>query len=424
MSKHSTGGKRTMTSEKWLILTQYYPPEVGAPQVRLPCLAGELARNGREVRVLTAMPNYPTNRVFEGYRGRFFSRENIKGVPVDRTWIYAAHGRSVAKRLANYGSFTISSLLRIVTLQKPDVLFIDGQPLLLGLHGLILKTLRNVPYIYHVPDLQIDVAEQLGFIRGRNLRFARGLEDVFLHHAWRVSVPTRSFIDAISLRDVPVERITFLPSGVDIEHFRPLPPNNALRRRLGLEDRKVFVYAGTHAHYQGIDVILKAAALLRAHPDVAFVIAGDGPERARLIRLASELQLTSVSFPGQWSYEELPSLYSIACCSLATIRALPVAKKMRLAKLLPALACGVPVLHSGEGEGADIIAKNQCGIVLPSEDPVALANAILGMANDDNKQRSLSRRARQLAEREFGWGPIVTRWLTDIHFPPSREEPS
>jgi glycosyltransferase involved in cell wall biosynthesis len=400
--------------ERWLILSQYYPPEVGAPQVRLPCLARELITSGRDVRVLTGMPNYPTGRVLDGYRGKLFVHDTMMGVSVDRTWIYAAHGRSAAQRLANYGSFTMSSLLRIATLRRPDVLFIDGQPLSLGVHGLALKALRNVRYIFHVPDLQVDVAAQLGFMRGPGLKMARAAEDLFLQNAWRVSVPTRAFIGAIASRNVPADRITFLPSGVDVEHFRPKPPDEAVRLRLGLEGRTVFVYVGTHAHYQGMEVIVEAAARLRHRQDLAFVLAGDGPERTHLMERCAALELTNIVFPGQWPYEELPSLYSIACGSLATIRGIPVAKTMRLAKLLPALACGVPVLHSGEGEGADIIANNHCGVVLPPEDPVALVDAIVSIAGNDARRTALSRRARELAEREFGWGPIVRQWLTQL----------
>jgi putative colanic acid biosynthesis glycosyltransferase WcaI len=82
-----------MQCRRWLILTQYYPPEIGAPQIRLRSVARELQRQGVQVNVLTAMPNYPAGRIFPGYTGRWKVKENIDGVLVTRTWVYAGTGK-------------------------------------------------------------------------------------------------------------------------------------------------------------------------------------------------------------------------------------------------------------------------------------------------------------------------------------------
>src|SRR5919108_4054835 len=94
---------------RWLILTQYYPPEIGAPQIRLRAVARELQRHGVEVEVLTAMPNYPVGRIFPGYEARWKMTESIDGLPVTRTWVYAGSGKSAPVRLANYLSFTFTA---------------------------------------------------------------------------------------------------------------------------------------------------------------------------------------------------------------------------------------------------------------------------------------------------------------------------
>ena len=98
-----------MPDRRWLILTQYYPPEIGAPQIRLRSVARELQRHGIEVEVLTAVPNYPTGRVFPGYAGHWKIKETIEGVLVTRTWVYAGTGKSVRVRLASYLSFTLTA---------------------------------------------------------------------------------------------------------------------------------------------------------------------------------------------------------------------------------------------------------------------------------------------------------------------------
>src|SRR5579863_4316240 len=114
---------------RWLILTQYYPPEIGAPQIRLRSLVRVLRSIGLQVNVLTALPNYPAGKIFPKYVGRWRVREEIDGAPVQRTWVYAATGRSAMVRLANYFSFTTTSLLAALTGPRPDILFVESQPL-------------------------------------------------------------------------------------------------------------------------------------------------------------------------------------------------------------------------------------------------------------------------------------------------------
>jgi hypothetical protein len=87
---------------RFLFLTQYFPPEIGGAQVQLGAIVRELLRRGHEVDVVTAMPNYPKGRVFDGYRGRFYSTEDWGGAAVHRVWLHAAVGGGL-NRLANYG---------------------------------------------------------------------------------------------------------------------------------------------------------------------------------------------------------------------------------------------------------------------------------------------------------------------------------
>src|ERR1043166_1316754 len=335
---------------KWLILTQYYPPEVGAPQIRLSSLAKELKQNGFEVEVLTAMPNYPAGKLFPGYEGRMRMTETIGGVKVRRSWVYAATGKSARLRLANYLSFTITALFAALFGPRPDVMIVESQPLSLGIVGILMKVLRRVPYIYNVPDLQIDVARQLGFMSNNLfLRVALGLENFFLRQSWKVSTVTEDFIRHFQGRGIPREQNTFLPNGADSNFLRPLSADDELLDRCQLRGKKVFSYVGPHAFYHGLDTLLDAATLLHSREDLAFLLIGDGPERERLKRLAAERNLKNVVF-GASPYDEMARLYSITYASIATLRNMDVAKGMRLSKIFPSINCGVPVIYSATGE--------------------------------------------------------------------------
>lgn len=411
--KHSAMSA-TRPRKRWLILTQYYHPELGAPQVRLRAFARELCRRGFHVDVVTALPNYPAGHVFPGYQGRWWVREAVDEVRVKRVWLYANAGRSTPKRLANYLSFTLTAAMACLFSRRPDIVFVESQPLTLGFVALLMKYLRGVPFIYNVPDLQIDVARQLGFISNeRFLRIAGRMEQLFMRQAWKVATVTHRFIDHFEHLGVCHDKITFLPNGADSEFLRPMSPSEELIRRWQLRGKQTFLYVGTHGYYHGLEIVIEAASLLRSRPDIVFLLVGQGPERQRLRDMAKAGRLDNVVF-GESPYDERPELYSIACASLVPLRDFDVATAMRPAKLFPSLSCGVPVIYSGRGETAQLIEAHRCGVVVPPSDPSALAEAVIRLAADRGLRDSMGLAGRTLVEAEYDWGTIVERWLETL----------
>jgi colanic acid biosynthesis glycosyl transferase WcaI len=404
-------------AERWLILTQYYPPEIGAPQLRLRAFARELRRRGIQVEVLTGLPNYPTGVVFPGYRRRLRMQETIDGVPVTRTWLYGATGRSASVRLANYFSFTATALAAALLRRKPDRIFVESQPLSLGIIALAMRWLRQVPYIYNVPDLQVDVARELGFLENSTaLSVMTKVENLFLKQAASVATVTERFVEHFEDRGIARSKISFLPNGADTDFLRPLPPDQELLARWSLQGKKTFAYIGTHAYYHGLSTLIETAALLRERKDIAFLLIGDGPEREALKAQARALELDNVVF-GSSPYEEMARCYSIAYASVAVLRDMDVARKMRLAKVFPALSCGVPVVFSGLGETPELLEAHGAGIAVQPEQPAALARAIEELADDPGRRDAMGRAGRELAEARFSWRVIVDRWLNEIGYP-------
>jgi len=124
---------------KILFLTQYCPPEVGAPQNRIFEFAKQLKKFGHEVTILTAMPNYPRGEIFEEYRGKKIVKETIDGIDIVRTGIYATKSKDFVKRLRNYLSFTWSSVFSGAKhIEKQDVIITESPPLFLGWSGYVL----------------------------------------------------------------------------------------------------------------------------------------------------------------------------------------------------------------------------------------------------------------------------------------------
>jgi glycosyltransferase involved in cell wall biosynthesis len=400
--------------QDWLLVTQYYHPEPGAPQIRLRALAKELTRLGRRVTVLTGMPNYPDGVIYEGYRGKLYSADEVDGIQVHRIWLYPAGGKNPFKRLLNYLSFTFHSLFYLKLARRRDIVFIEAQPITLALYGLLSRWLFKVPYIYNTPDLQVEIAGERGWIGRSLVRAAALIETYLMKQAYSVATVTHAFIEHfINTRGVPRDRMSFLPNGVDLEQLRPLPYDEDYAKRMGVVGKKVLTYAGTHADYQGLDVILDAAKPLKHRSDIVFLMVGKGPERQRLIDRAKSEGITNVLFKDS-PFEEGSLLMSISYGFLVVLRDIPAAKKMRLSKTFPPLACGVPVIYAGVGESADIIQKHNCGIVSLPENAASLAAAVLELVDAPERRHAFSKAGLKLVEREFSWKTIVSSWLQQL----------
>ena len=399
---------------EWLIVTQYYHPEAGAPQIRLRALVKELTRLGHRVTVLTGMPNYPEGVILEGYRGKLSLTDKVDGIEIKRIWLYPAGGKDPFKRLLNYLSFTLHALLYLRLARGKEIVFIEAQPITLALYGFFAQWIFKVPYIYNTPDLQVEIAGERAWVGGWLVRAATLLETFLMNRAYSVATVTHAFIEHfVSARGIPRERMSFLPNGVDLEHLRPLPYNYQYAEKMGVLGKKVLTYAGTHADYQGLDVILDAAKLLTERSDIVFLMVGKGPERQRLIDRATTEGISNVIFKDS-PFEDGSLLMSISYGFIVVLRNIPAAQKMRLSKTFPPLACGVPVIYAGVGESAEIIQNTGCGIVALPENPPSLADAVVSLVDEPERRDAFSKAGLKLVEREFSWKIIVSNWLRQL----------
>lgn len=407
-----------------LVLTQYYAPESGAPPIRLGAMARELKRLGFDVTVLTGMPNYPKGEILDGYRGRVAMEEEVEGIPVHRVWLYPATGRNAARRLANYLSFTLSASVALVRHGDVDLVFVEAQPVTLALPAFVNRLVRGVPFIYNTPDLQVEYAAEDRWVGVRALvSAARSLETFLMKQSLSVTTVTHAFIEHFAKeRDIPLAHLTFLPNGADTETLRPSPRNEELAQRLGVGDRKVFTFAGTHAPYQGIEVILEAAKRLSHRRDIVFLLVGDGPMRKPLIEQATREGLDNVLFRDS-PFSEMRDLMSLTTASLVVLRPLGISKMMRLSKAIPPLACGVPVIYAGWGETASIVEREGVGLAVPPGDPDALAAAVVRLADDAAGRDEMGRKGRALAERDLSWSFLVRDWVRQIERTLEAEDP-
>jgi glycosyltransferase involved in cell wall biosynthesis len=390
------------------ILTQYYPPEVGAPQGRLSELAARLTERGHEVVVLTALPNYPQGRIYPGYKG-LVVREQQGRVSVVRAWIWPTKSPAPIPRMASYLSFVLSSVLvGAFRLPRVDLLITESPPLTLGVSGFILSRLKRARWVFNVSDLWPSTEIVMGLLReGVMTKLAHRLERFCYRHAWRVSCQSKGIEESINRRFPSVGTISF-SNGADTDRFRPAQRSEATWRELVGDGGPVALYAGLHGVCQGLDQVLAAAEKLQ-DDDLKVVLLGDGPEKAELVEAAGRKGLNNVRFLDPQPKDEMPVL--LASADIAV-----VALKVRIpgavpSKLYEAMASGLPVVLIANGEPADILRSAQAGVVVEPGDIDGLADALRRLARSKAERDRLGSAGRVVAVERFDRKPLCDRFI-------------
>lgn len=396
-----------------VILTQYYPPEIGAPQSRLCELARAFRARGHDVTVLTAMPNYPGGRVHDGYGG-LLREEVLEGVRVIRGYVYPTQSARMVPRLTSYGSFALSSAIAgTMRLPRADFLLVESPPLFLTLSGIWLARRLRARLVVNVSDLWPESAVHLGVLRrdSRAYRAAARLEAFAYRSAWLVTGQSEEIVADVRSR-FPGCPTYHLSNGVDTHAFGPSLASDAARATLGGAGACVVLYAGLHGLAQGLESLLDAVARLGAGAGVRLVLVGDGVRKAALQADAAARGLGVVDFlPARPRREVAPLLASADVLVVPLGMAIPGAVP---SKIYEAMASGRPLVLAADGEAADIVRRHEAGIVVPPADVGAIAEALARLRDDPAERARLGANGRRAAERHFDRADIgerFVRWL-------------
>ena len=390
-----------------LILTQYYPPEVGAAQARLAAFARELIRAGHEVEIVTALPNYPSGILRPDDSGRLRRRETIGGIRVTRLWLYPATGAGL-QRLVSYLSFTTTGLVGALRARRPDVVFVESPPLFLGIAGWLAARRFGASFILNVSDLWPDSVRDMGVMAtGPWLGMAEWLERWLYRRADAVTAVTEGIARRlVNAKGVPRDRVLFLPNGADTAQFHPVPPPAESEAH-----RPSILYAGNHGLAQSLEVVIDAAELA---PELDFILVGDGSDKVRLQALADERGIGNVRFEPPVDPSEIAARYARAAAGLASLRRSELMEDARPAKLLAIMACARPVLYAGAGEGAELVRNAGAGLVVPPEDPRALAAAARAIVADREGANAMGASGRRYVEEHLSWPSLAAGWLSQL----------
>lgn len=406
-----------------LIVTQIFLPEMGALANRLYPIVRRLVDAGHEVFVATGMPNYPSGKVFPGYRRRLFKREKKDGYTILRTaCLTAPRNKSKLMQTANYLSFIPAVFASALRAGKIDLVFVTTPPPFPVIPAIQIAKLRGAKLVVDVRDLWSDELTTYGGMRedSMSVRLVRAIEQWSYRRADRITCTTNSLIDTVVGRGAAREKTFFLPNGADIELFRPLPPNNAFSDSYGFGNRFVVMYSGLFGIKHGLEVFLDAARILRDKKDIVFFLLGNGARRDALRNKIKDDAIENVIIGDERKVEEVPWIIARSSVCFAAIQPEPYSKKLISVKIFEYMGCQKPVIGAVVGESARIIEESGGGIVVPPGDAQATADAVLSLYSDAPRRAAMGKAGRLYVEKFYSrsdWAARLEEQLTILGAP-------
>lgn len=371
------------------ILSQWFDPEPG-PAAIPGIFAREFVRAGHQVSVLTGFPNYPSGKIYAGFKQRIRTVGDAEGYKLTRVPVFPSHDSSPFGRMANYASFGITAAaFGRSAFKATDGIWVYNSPITVALPLLIHSNWGHKPYFLQVQDLWPDSLIDSGMFPGGPVgtlagKVISGVVRLMENFSGVIGVSSPSARELLLRRNPRLDpaRIISAPNPTDERLFRPvdLLPRESLPK-VSWAGKFSVMYVGAVGDVQGLDSVLGAATVLKPHKDIQLVIVGDGIAKSRLEKQAISDKLNNVTFVGRVEKDLVPGYIGTADVQLVSLAERDFLRYTTPSKIASLLASRVPIIGQLSGDGAKLIEESGAGVLANPGDPGSLADAILWMAN-------------------------------------------
>jgi hypothetical protein len=396
-----------------LLLTSLFDPEIGANATRMTNLADNLCKSGFPVTVVTAFPYYSHPAKENGLKDTREPDQN-RTYQIVRTYTFRTPKKLIGYRLLTFLSFMVSSALYCLRSPKPmDVILTISPPFFSLLTAWLVSKIKRIPFIIDIQDLYPDTAIQLGKLRHPLLiGIWRFLELAIYKQAAAIVVISSGFKENMARRGINPEKIFIIQSWVDTEKFSP---DRWPARRSAPSPAAPFLvlFLGTIGYAQGVEHLLKAAALLKNDKQIKVLFVGDGVEKQRMVQECSRMHLDNVEFLPFQDHEKVPAIIMTADVCLVHLVKNQLYEITIPSKTYEYMAMGKPIVMAVNGEAAALVQQHGCGLAVAPEQPEQISQAILRLYGNPELQREMGLKARR-ASLFYSEKPLVAQYLTVI----------
>ncbi|QXE22026.1 glycosyl transferase group 1 [Richelia sinica FACHB-800] len=378
-------------------------------------LAEGLVKRGHKVRVVTAMPNYPERQIYEAYRGKLYTTEYKNGVEIQRSYVWIRPQPRLLDRILLDASFVFTSFFPALMGPRPDVIITTSPSLPGCVPASLAGWLHNCPVVLNLQDILPEAAIHVGLLKNKWLiKLFTVLEKFAYRSASKISVIADGFVENLLSKGVPANKIVQIPNWVDVNFIRPLTnKNNSFRATHNLDGKFVVLYSGNIALTQGLETVVKAAAQLKEFTDIAFVIVGEAKGLQRLQQECQKVGADNVLLLPFQPRQELPTMLAAADVGLVVQKKNVISFNMP-SKIQVLLASGRALIGSvpANGTAAKAIKHSGGGVIVPPEDPQALATAILDLYRNPEKVENLGYKSRKYAMEHYSFEQALNQYET------------
>ncbi|MGT2455740.1 glycosyltransferase family 4 protein [Cupriavidus basilensis] len=396
---------------KILYFHQHFSTPKGATGIRSYEMARRLIDRGHAVTMVCG--SYGGGST--GLTGPFQKRRRegvVDGIRVIEFDLAYSNTDGLLARTGKFLSFALHSVGLALT-ESYDLLFATTTPLTAGIPGIFARWLRGKEFVFEVRDLWPELPKAMGVIRNPLILTAMGwLEWASYRSAHRLIGLSPGIVEGIARRGVPLDRITSVPNGCDLDIFARA--TDAWRPDGVRAGDLMAVFAGTHGVANGLDAVLDAALELkrRGRDDIWLVLIGQGKCKAALMQRASELNLYNVIFHDPVEKVRLAGLMANADLGLQILADVPAFYfGTSPNKFFDYIAAGLPVLNNYPGWLAEMITERGCGFAVAARDSTAFADALEHAAERRDELADMGVRARMLAAELFDRKLLADRFV-------------
>lgn len=402
---------------KILFITHYYEPDSGAAANRLTRLAKQLHARGHQVTVLTTMPHYPTGIIPEAYRGRFVVKEDREGIRVIQVWLYTSPKQKVSRRLLSQLSFMITCTLRGMFIERPDVIFVENQPIFTGLAGWVISRLKRTPYLANISDYWPEYLVVAGITKETSLtyRLFKAIANRTQRDAKAVVTLLDDLLVKVENRIGKVEISKVINNAVDLEKFHPSIDDQPFRDKYNLGSERLVTFLGVLGTHIDLETMLQATAHFNNYPNLKFLFVGTGAQKETLQDKLEESEFSHCQWIEWVDYSEVPAFWSASYLTYWALHDNPLDQMRFQAKLYEAMASGTPSVIAVKGLMHDTLTASQTGITVPPGDVDGMIQAIDRLLTDETYYQTVCNNARQFAEKNYDLQRNVDDYEATLH---------
>ncbi len=400
-----------------VFFSHYFPPEGNAPASRTYEHSLRWVKQGVDVTVITSAPNVPDGVVYDGYKNRLWpQRETVDGINVIRVWTYIAANAGGMKRILNYVSYLVSSVLVFLFFcKRPNLVVATSPQFFCGWAGACASWLKWCPFLLEIRDIWPESIIAVGAMKeGFLTRCLERMEKRLYRSATHIVTVGNGYKQAILKRTPNLQNISVITNGVDLENFSPMPPDEDFRNRWNWNEKFVCAYVGTIGMAHGLEVVLDAAEKLkqRGRQDICFCLVGDGARRKALEEQTLHRKLDShVVFTGRLPKSEMGTVLASSQALLIHLKPCDLFTSVIPSKMFETMAMERPIILGVAGEAREIVTASGSGINMDPGNADQLVEAVCRLADDSEFTASLASQGRSFVSKHYTRDVLADRFL-------------